>query len=128
MFAVRLFLIIASFCTLSAQNPSSVRLTSRRLIGAFGEVRSDVIRVKAVELVRVFPEHGDTGTPEIDSYIYDKHRYLLAKDTEESVTERFEWHAPVDTHVYVIARNVGKNAGTVVIQVSTARAATVRAR
>jgi len=103
---------------LAFQQP--VRITDRKLIEAFGIARSDILDLRAGESVAVSAEAGPAGTPEFDTYIYSDRKVLLARDSEDVVSEKFEWRTPMAQRVYVLARNVGEFAGTVVIEIRTA--------
>jgi esterase/lipase superfamily enzyme len=115
-----LLCIVAAFCDTLGAFQQPFRITDRKPIGAFETARSGILDLRAGEMVVVSAEAGPIGRPEFDAYIYSDRKILLARDSPDVVSDRFEWRTPTAQRVYVLARNVGERAGTVLIEVRAA--------
>jgi esterase/lipase superfamily enzyme len=93
------------------------RTTDRKPIEPLGTTRSQILDLRAGETVIVSAEPGPAGTPEFDTYIYSEQKVLLARDSPDVVSANFEWTTSTAQRVYVLARNTGNRAGTLLVQV-----------
>jgi esterase/lipase superfamily enzyme len=116
----RLLCTIAAFhgTLLAFQQP--VRITDRKPIEPLGIARSAILDLRAGETVAVSAEPGPEGIPGFDVYIYSDQKVLLARDSPDVVSDRFEWRAGAAQRVYVLARNASERAGTVLVEVRQA--------
>jgi esterase/lipase superfamily enzyme len=116
----RLLCTIAAFDSILMAFQQPVRITDRKPIEPLGIARSGILDLRAGETVVVSAEAGPAGIPEFDAYIYSDQKILLARDSPDVLSEKFEWRTPVAQRVYVLARNVSERAGMVVVEIRPA--------
>ncbi|HEX5108780.1 MAG TPA: alpha/beta hydrolase [Vicinamibacterales bacterium] len=95
-----------------AQNGAVVRLAAP----AGASVKSALLPLSAGELLQVTVEApGGAAPPNISVFVHDEDGELLDRDDPESVQTMYSWRAPGTGRYYVLARNSGAGAGTVIV-------------